>query len=204
MYPSLKKECLKQSYYNTNTNQHFFFYLNFFGLPFYLGKDSINITWIDNTFSLIFFSRLYFTSLNKKQRPVRYKKTWATTTFSWKQERWKPEFNTAARVHYIKLTWRALTSSFKILSSFSMHSAARVCFAWSVSQREFRDRSLFIAWGLGRIFGGITWFLGEQKGESVVTENPKGGIAENCGRIQRWDHSNLLGKWRHGGGRESH
>ena len=32
---------------------------------------------------------------------------------------------------------------------------------------------------------GITWFLGEQKGGSVVTENPKGGIAENFGRIQR-------------------
>ena len=32
---------------------------------------------------------------------------------------------------------------------------------------------------------GITSFLGEQKGGSVVTENPKGGIAENFGRIQR-------------------
>ena len=29
---------------------------------------------------------------------------------------------------------------------------------------------------------------------SVVTENSKGGIAENFGRIQRGDHSNLLGK----------
>ena len=36
-----------------------------------------------------------------------------------------------------------------------------------------------------RILGGITWFLGEQKGASVVTENPKGGITENFGRIQR-------------------
>ena len=35
---------------------------------------------------------------------------------------------------------------------------------------------------------------GDQKGRSVVTENPKGGIAENFGRIQRVDHSNLLGK----------
>ena len=33
--------------------------------------------------------------------------------------------------------------------------------------------------------GGITWFLGEQKGALVVTENPKGGITENFGRIQR-------------------
>ena len=29
------------------------------------------------------------------------------------------------------------------------------------------------------------FILGEQKGESVVTENPKGGIAENFGRIHR-------------------
>ena len=35
------------------------------------------------------------------------------------------------------------------------------------------------------ILGGITWFLEEQKGGSVVTENPKGGITENLGRIQR-------------------
>ena len=32
------------------------------------------------------------------------------------------------------------------------------------------------------------------KGGSVVTENPKGGIAENFGRIQRGDHSNLFVK----------
>ena len=50
------------------------------------------------------------------------------------------------------------------------------------------------------ILGGITWFLGKQKGGSVVTENSKGGIAENFGRVQRGDHSNLVGKWRHGGG----
>ena len=31
-------------------------------------------------------------------------------------------------------------------------------------------------------------------GGSVVTENPKGGIAEDFGKIQRGDHSNLLGK----------
>ena len=36
-----------------------------------------------------------------------------------------------------------------------------------------------------RILAGITWFLGEQKGGSVVTENPKKGIIENFGRIQR-------------------
>ena len=38
-------------------------------------------------------------------------------------------------------------------------------------------------------------------GGSVVTENPKGGSAENFGRIQRGDHSNLLRKRRHSGGR---
>ena len=46
-------------------------------------------------------------------------------------------------------------------------------------------RSLFIPCG-GLFFfggGGITWFLGEQKGGSVVTENPKGEISENFGRI---------------------
>ena len=31
--------------------------------------------------------------------------------------------------------------------------------------------------------GGITWFLGEKKGRSVVIENPKGEITENFGRI---------------------
>ena len=31
--------------------------------------------------------------------------------------------------------------------------------------------------------GGITWFLREQKGGWVVTENPKEGITENFGRI---------------------
>ena len=36
-----------------------------------------------------------------------------------------------------------------------------------------------------RILGGITLFLGEQKGRSVVTENPKQGITENFRRIQR-------------------
>ena len=41
--------------------------------------------------------------------------------------------------------------------------------------------------------------MGEQKGGSVVTENPKAGIAENFGRIQSGDHSNLLGKGRRGG-----
>ena len=33
--------------------------------------------------------------------------------------------------------------------------------------------------GGGEDFGGITWFLGEQKEGPVITENPKGGITEN-------------------------
>ena len=41
-------------------------------------------------------------------------------------------------------------------------------------REELRDRSLFIAWR-----GGITCFLGEQKGGLVVTENPKGGVTGN-------------------------
>ena len=52
-------------------------------------------------------------------------------------------------------------------------------------------------WSEGFI-GGITSFLGEQKGGSDVTENPKGGITDNLGKIQREDHSNLLA-WGGGG-----
>ena len=33
--------------------------------------------------------------------------------------------------------------------------------------------------------GGLTWVLGEEKGGSLVSENPKGEITENFGRIQR-------------------
>ena len=42
--------------------------------------------------------------------------------------------------------------------------------------------------------GGHLIFRRTKQGGSVVTENPKGGITENFGRIQRGDHSNLLGK----------
>ena len=62
-----------------------------------------------------------------------------------------------------------------------------------------RDRSLFIAkggWGGGGAgnFRGNHLSFGRTKGGSVVTENPKGGITGNIGRIQRGNHSNLLGK----------
>ena len=76
--------------------------------------------------------------------------------------------------------------------------------------KRLRDRSLFTAWGGGgraEDFREDHSFLGGQKRGSALTENPKGGIAESFGRIQRSYHSNLLGKWRHegrGGDRESH
>ena len=59
-----------------------------------------------------------------------------------------------------------------------------------------RDRSLFIAWeGGGEDFrGGSLDFREKKRGESVVTSNPKGGVTEKFGRIQRGDYSNLIGK----------
>ena len=60
--------------------------------------------------------------------------------------------------------------------------------------RFIRDRSLFIAGAGGGGFWGGSIFVGEQKKGSVVSENPKGGMAENFERIQTEDHSNLLGK----------
>ena len=51
--------------------------------------------------------------------------------------------------------------------------------------------------GGGRVedFGADHLIVRRTKGGSVITqENPKGRIAENFGRIQRGDHSNVLGK----------
>ena len=46
--------------------------------------------------------------------------------------------------------------------------------------RHARDRSLFIAGG-GGFWGGITWFLGEQKGGSLKTlEGFRGGTTQIC------------------------
>ena len=77
-------------------------------------------------------------------------------------------------------------------------AAGKVLAQPSVRRMEVgvRDRSLFIVWGGGgaEYLGGITRRLGEQKGGSVVTENPKGGITGNFGRIQSGDYSNLLRK----------
>ena len=53
---------------------------------------------------------------------------------------------------------------------------------------------IYRLWGGTEKFRGDHLILGEQRGESDVTENPKGGIAENFGRIQRGDHPNLLVK----------
>ena len=85
------------------------------------------------------------------------------------------------------------------------------CYNWIVQRastgKDIKGKVIIYRLGRRRILWGITWFLGEQKGRSVVTENPKGGIAENFGKMKRGDHSSLLGKWRYGGGgcnRESH
>ena len=60
-------------------------------------------------------------------------------------------------------------------------------------------------WGVRwRILGGITWFLGEQKGGSVFTENPKGGIAENFGTIQRGGSTQIFFEIKDLWDRESH
>ena len=47
-----------------------------------------------------------------------------------------------------------------------------------------------------RILAGITLFLGEQKGRSVVTENPKQEITENFRRIQRGGGGPLKFVWK--------
>ena len=65
---------------------------------------------------------------------------------------------------------------------------------WEISLcYKLRDRSLFIARG-GEDFGGDHLIFTKQKGGSVVTAEPKRGITENFGRMQREDHSNLLGE----------
>ena len=61
--------------------------------------------------------------------------------------------------------------------------------------------------GAGGAGGEVTWYLGEQKRESVVTENPKDGITENFGRIQRGTTQICLEnegiRWGGGGSRKS-
>ena len=78
------------------------------------------------------------------------------------------------------------------------------CYNWIVQRastgKDIKGQVIIYRLGRRRILWGITWFLGEQKGRSVVTENPKGGIAENFGKMKRGYHSSLLGKWRYAGG----
>ena len=117
----------------------------------------------------------------------------------------------AILIVYIRIydsVWK--TSVFVIQFVVETYPASGASFWFVQWGGEIRDGPLFIEWGGGAggrmIFGGITLYLGVQKGESVVTEKPKEGITENVGRIQRRDHSNLLRKWRHwgrGGSRKS-
>ena len=65
------------------------------------------------------------------------------------------------------------TSLLAAVGEMSLH------FSPEQTKEDIRDQTLFIT------CGGGPWFLGEQKGGSVVTENPIEGIAENFGRIQR-------------------
>ena len=90
-----------------------------------------------------------------------------------------------------------------LLSSWKLNECNLSC---KIAEKLQNYRGPVIIYGPGgrRILGGITWFLGEQKGVSVVLENPKGEITENFGRIQ--GGGSLLGNERMGSGgdRESH
>ena len=57
-----------------------------------------------------------------------------------------------------------------------------------------------------RILGGNTWFLGEQKGGTVVTKNPKGRIAENFFKDSEGGPLKFVWKMKtwSGGDRKSH
>ena len=59
------------------------------------------------------------------------------------------------------------------------------CLDAKIKSHWFLETGHYLSPGEGEKedFGGITWFLGEQKGGSVVIENPTGEITENFGRI---------------------
>ena len=61
-------------------------------------------------------------------------------------------------------------------------------------KRELSDRSLFIAWGGAEDFGGggITWFLGEKKGGSVVTETTQICLENEDKAGGSWKSSNVI------------
>ena len=73
---------------------------------------------------------------------------------------------------------------FLLVSKFEMISTAKTWVLKERTRKELRDRSLFIAWGGGDFGGESLDFEENKRGVSVVTENPKGGIPENFGRIQ--------------------
>ena len=80
------------------------------------------------------------------------------------------EMDTTSNHFYVRQRlFQPVTSGFanKIEWSFacSKSNSAILFIKW------IRDRSLFMSVG----GGGVTWFLGEQKGDQLVTENPKGG-----------------------------
>ena len=67
------------------------------------------------------------------------------------------------------------------------------CVEKEISLANLLGTGHYLSPGGGEDFRGKHLTLGEQKWGSVVTENPKWGIAENFERIHRGDHSNLLG-----------
>ena len=76
---------------------------------------------------------------------------------------------------------------------------------WEISLcYKLRDRSLFIAWGGGGDFGGITWFFEEQKGGSVVTAEPKRGDHWKLWKDVEGGPLELALKMKTWGDRESH
>ena len=134
-------------------------------------------------------SNLFFTMLRFWTEPWHY--GWLSTGFKVKIKRLR------FTVRIIKRFWNV-----HIAAHFNFENERKLVLAtFKYVEKEISlanllgTRSLFIAGG-GRILGGNACILGEQKEGSVVTENPKWGIAENFGRIHRGGHSNLLGNWR--------
>ena len=98
---------------------------------------------------------------------------------------------------------------------WNYHKLQQLSLLQSATDSSYKLRQRFcykVRYGLLQIVTGITkcddYCKLRQYKDQFVTENPKGGITENFGRIQRGDHSNLLGNedmaGEGGGGRESH
>ena len=97
------------------------------------------------------------------------------------------------------LRWRVHDGTSRVILPLDKHFTVDVSGKPSKSQLTIKGPVIIYRLRGWRTISGNTRFLGEKNWGSVVTENPKGGITENFGRIQRGDHSNLLGKWSHGG-----